>query len=246
MQGSCGQNPDYGRGKGEGSMKGETLFEINNINKCFPGNHHVLRDISFTLYPRDTVGLMGKSGGGKTTLAKIMVGLLPCDSGRILYRGRDLLTLDRRGMRALRPKLQMVFQDYRQSLPPHLRVGDILTEALIVNELATKGEADHIVKELMKSAGLSQSHIHKYPRQLSGGEAQRIALVRALELKPDLLILDEVTSGLDSKTAARILDLVYRLREGEEMAVLIISHDPELIRSQTDKILVLEGGRLKE
>ena len=227
-------------------MKREALFEINQINKCFPGNHSVLRDIGFTLYPGDTVGLMGKSGGGKTTLAKIMVGLLSCDSGRILYRGRDLLALDRKGMKALRPKLQMVFQDYRQSLPPHIRVGYILTEALIVNGLATKKEAGHKVIELMKSAGLSESHFHKYPRQLSGGEAQRIALIRAIELKPELLILDEVTSGLDSKTAARIFDLVCRLREGGEMATLIVSHDPELIRSQTDKILFLEGGRLKE
>ncbi len=246
MQGGCGQNPHHGRGKGEGSMNREALFEINHISKCFPGNHHVLRDISFTLYHGDTVGLMGKSGGGKTTLAKIMVGLLPCDSGRILYRGRDILALDRKGMKALRPKLQMVFQDYKQSLPPHLRVGDVLTEALIVNGLAERKEADHLVMELIESAGLSESHFRKYPRQLSGGEAQRIALIRAIELKPDLLILDEVTSGLDSKTAARVLDLVCRFREAGEMAIMIVSHDPEFIRSQTDQILVLEDGRLIE
>lgn len=225
-------------------MKGRALFEVSNISKCFPGNHQVLREISFTLYPGDIVGLMGASGGGKTTLAKIMVGLLPCDSGRLIYRGCDILSLDRKGMKALRPKLQMVFQDYRQSLPPHLKVGDVLAEALIVNGSATKKEAGRIVMELMNRAGLSESHYYKYPRQLSGGEAQRIALIRAIEIKPELLILDEVTSGLDKETAARVFDLVYQLREGGEMAIMIVSHDRDLIRSRTEQIFELEGGRI--
>ncbi len=147
-------------------------------------------------------------------------------------------------MKALRPKLQMVFQDYRQSLPPHLKVGDVLAEALIVNGSATKKEAGRIVMELMNRAGLSESHYYKYPRQLSGGEAQRIALIRAIELKPELLILDEVTSGLDKETAARVFDLVYQLREGGEMAIMIVSHDRDLIRSRTKQTFELEGGRI--
>lgn len=138
----------------------------------------------------------------------------------------------------------MVFQDYRQSLPPNLKVGDLLTEALLVNGLAKKEEARRAVLQLMERADLPQALFHKYPSQLSGGEAQRIALIRALELEPDLLILDEVTSGLDLKTAAKVIDLIRHLSGERDMAVLVISHDPDMIRSLTERVLVLENGRI--
>ncbi|MGI6765207.1 MAG: dipeptide/oligopeptide/nickel ABC transporter ATP-binding protein [Anaerovoracaceae bacterium] len=226
-------------------MNRQAIIEVKNISKSFPRDHRVLQDISFTLHIGDMAGLMGPSGCGKTTLAKIMVGLLPCDSGQILYRGQDILSMDRKRMKAIRPKLQMVFQDYRQSLHPNLRVGDLLTEALVVNRLATKEESMRIVLQLMEHADLPHTLFHKYPRQLSGGEAQRIALIRAVELEPELLILDEVTSGLDSKTAAKVIDLIRRLCGEREMAVLVISHDLHIIRTVTDRVLVLEDGRLR-
>lgn len=226
-------------------MNRQALVEINNISKSFSRGHPVLQDISFTLHRGDVTGLMGPSGCGKTTLAKIMVGLLPCDSGQVLYRGQDILSVDRKGMKAIRPKLQMVFQDYRQSLPPNFKVGGLLTEALVVNGFAAKVEAKGIAMQLMERAGLPQALFYKYPRQLSGGEAQRIALIRAVELAPELLILDEVTSGLDLKTAARVIDLIRHLCGERDIAVLIISHDPDMIRSMADRVLVLEEGRLK-
>ncbi len=225
-------------------MTGNPLMEVVGVSKHFPSRRNILQDISLTLYQGETTGLMGRSGGGKSTLAKIITGLLPPDAGQILYKGRDLCKLDRGGWKAVRPQVMMVFQDYRQSLTPNMRAGEILTESLTVNRLAAKGEAVQIVRELMESCGLPQSIYGKYPKQLSGGEAQRVALIRAIALKPSLLILDEVTSGLDQNTAASIMNLICRKCEENNAALLLISHDEEQIRIFSERVFLLEDGIL--
>jgi len=225
-------------------MNRETVIEVKNLYKSFHGNSYVLKDINFTLISGEFTGLIGKSGCGKTTLAKVLVKLIQCDKGQIFYRGTDITSITAKQTKLIRPELQLVFQDYRQALPPHLKIGAILCEPLIVNKLASKETAKGRVLEMLQKCGLHEDTYSKYPRQLSGGQAQRIALIRALQLRPKLMILDEVTSGLDLQTADQIMALIKNNEESENMAVLVISHDLEMINKYCTGIYRIDSGTM--
>lgn len=222
-------------------MDKKAVMEIKKISKSF-NKIQILKDINLTLYKGDCTGIIGKSGCGKTTLAKILVGLIHMDAGHIIYKEKDIT--NSRMFAAVRPELQLVFQDYRQALPPNLRVGSVLREALVVNKLIKKEEADDFVVNMLIKCGLPADTFFKYPKQLSGGEAQRVALIRALELNPGLLILDEVTSSLDSITAEQVMTLIRNSTIDKDISILFISHDISLIKKYCSNIYCIDSCKL--
>jgi peptide/nickel transport system ATP-binding protein len=198
------------------------------------------------LEPGEAVGLVGRSGSGKTTAARLLLRLRRPQAGRVLYRGRDVWSLEGSGLLAYRRDVQPVFQDPGGSLNPRLRVGAIVREPLEVHGLARGPEARDHARAAMEDVGLDPAMASRYPRELSGGECQRVALARALLLEPRILVADEPTSALDVSVQAAILNLFLRLRAERGLGLLLISHDLGVIRHACRRVLVMDGGEVVE
>jgi len=208
---------------------GNNLLVVSQLNKAYgegPLKKQVLTEVSFSMSEKDTLGITGESGIGKSTLAKILVGLENADSGTVAFEGKDLLAINPMEMNKIRPSLQLVFQNYRKALNPHMRIKGILEEA-------APGQ-NHL--ELLERVGLEASFLHKFPNQLSGGQAQRLNVVRALSVKPKLLILDEATSGLDALTINELMCVLKETREISGFGLIIISHDLKVIEKECTRI----------
>jgi oligopeptide/dipeptide ABC transporter ATP-binding protein len=205
-----------------------------------------LDGISLTLGRGEALGVVGESGSGKSTLGRTLLGLIKPVAGRILFDGSDLANTGRSARRALRPRMQLVFQDPHSSLDPRRRIGAQIADGLAINRLASATERPARVAALLKQVGLTAAHAERFPHEFSGGQRQRIAIARALATSPDFLVADEPVSALDVSVQAQVLRLLDELRRRNNLALLFISHDIAVVRSLCERVIVLYLGRVME
>ncbi len=238
------------------AMKTENVIEVTDLKKYFPlsdglfgqqtGELRAVDGVSFTIRKGTIFGLVGESGSGKTTVGRTLLGLYEKTSGSVKFRGQDLDHLDAKALKALRPKIQLVFQDPYSSLNPRLRVGDAIGEAMLEHRLCTRAELRDKVNEVMKICGLSPQHYNRFPHEFSGGQRQRIGIARALILQPDFIVADEPISALDVSIQAQIINLFSDLRDERGVTFLFISHDLGVVEHLCDDIAVMYLGQLVE
>ncbi|PWD50735.1 ABC transporter ATP-binding protein [Serinibacter arcticus] len=227
----------------------EALLEVENLSHVFsPGRRgevHAVRDVSLTIAPGETFGLVGASGSGKSTLGRCVVGLHTPTSGTVRYRGTTVS--DPRGRRAYRRERQMIFQDPYASLDPRMKVSDIVGEGIDVNRLARtrQGRRDRI-DEVLSAVGLDPAHGNRYAHEFSGGQRQRVGIARALAVDPELIVCDEPISALDVSIQAQVVNLLADLRRTRGLTYLFIAHDLSMVRHISDRIGVVHQGRLVE
>jgi ABC-type oligopeptide transport system ATPase subunit len=230
------------------------MLEIRGLSKHYPGRRgskgvDALRDVSLSITKRESFGLVGESGSGKTTLTRCVLGLEPPTSGSIIFDGVDLASLSPAAMRAMRARIQIVFQDPYASLNPRMTAHDIVAEPMIVHRdtlrLDRRQRSDRVV-ELLDLVGLGEQHLHRFPHEFSGGQRQRIGIARALSVNPELLVLDEPTSALDVSVQAQVLNLLHALQERLHLTYLFISHDLGVIRYVCDRVALIYRGEIVE
>lgn len=233
------------------------LLEIKDIHTHFPikggllgrqvGEVKAVNGVSFQLKRGKTLGLVGESGCGKTTLGRTILRLVEPTSGSIVYDGKDITKATHEEMRLLRRKMQIIFQDPYSSLNPRMTVGEILTEPLVVHGLGGgKSERLSAAKELMEKVGLKANQLNRYPHEFSGGQRQRICIARALMLRPEFVICDESVSALDVSIQAQVLNLLLDLQQEFKLTYIFISHDLGVVNFISDEVGVMNGGRLVE
>ena len=202
--------------------------------------------VSFRIRRGEVMGLVGESGCGKSTLARVLLRLLPPDSGTVTVAGRDLSSLHGEDLRRFRTTMQLVFQDPRAALDPRMRIGTSLEAPLAQHGIGTRRERSRRAADMLREVGLDESFVERLPRQCSGGELQRIAIARALLLKPRFLVCDEPTSALDASLRARIVNLLVDLKSRFDLTLLLISHDLRVVRHASDRVAVMYLGRIVE
>jgi oligopeptide transport system ATP-binding protein len=226
------------------------LVEVVHIKKYFPtqGGRLVkaVDDVSFTVKTGETLGLVGESGCGKSTIGRVMLNLIAPSDGQLVFEGRNIFGLPRAERRALRRKMGIVFQDPYSSLNPRMNVLQIVGEPLVVHhKLKGSGLRERVV-ELLAQVGLKPEQINRYPHQFSGGQRQRLGIARALALGPQFMILDEPTSALDVSVQAQVLNLVKKLQAAKNLTYLFITHDLNVVRHIADRVIVMYLGKLVE
>ncbi len=235
----------------------ETLLEARNIKKAFPvarsfilartlSTVKAVDGVSFIIRQGETLSLVGESGCGKTTTAKMILFLEHPSTGTVLFRGRDLQRLTADEMKDYRASVQAVFQDPWGSLNPRMRVRSIIAEPLVVNRALTKKAIAERVRELLAQVGLRSEHEALYPHEFSGGQRQRIAIARALSLKPALIVLDEPVSALDVSVRAQIMNLLKDLQREYGLSYLLIAHNLATVRYMSDRVAVMYLGKIVE
>ena len=232
------------------------LLEVRNLTKFFPvragvllrkvGNVHAVDDVSFTVRRGETLGLVGESGCGKSTIGKTILNLLRPTSGQVLFEGRDLGTLSRSEWRILRRDIQIIFQDPMESLNARHTVGQILEEPFVIHKLGTPEERNTWAGDLLERVGLPRSAVSRFPHEFSGGQRQRIGIARAIALKPKLIVCDEAVSALDVSVRAQIINLLLELQRDMELALLFIAHDLSVVRHVSNRVAVMYLGRIVE
>ncbi len=234
-----------------------SLLEVQHLTVHFPvrsgllgrprGTVQAVNDVSFSIAPGETVGLVGESGCGKSTVARAIVRLAPVTAGRIVYEGREVTALRGRALRAWRRQVQMIFQDPYSSLDPRLTIGQSIGEALAIHRLARHGaERRARVEQLLRDVGLDPGHADRYPHELSGGQRQRVGIARALAVEPKLLVCDEPVSALDVSIQAQIVNLLQDLQQRCGLAYLFIAHDLAVVEHLSRRLLVMYLGRIVE
>src|SRR5690606_16991866 len=232
------------------------VLSVRNLVKHFPvrsrgllrrqvGEVHAVCGVSFDLAERETLGLVGESGCGKSTTARAVLNLQPATSGEVYYQGRELTSLSRNEMRELRRDLQIVFQDPYASLDPRMPVNEIVAEPLRIHGRYGDDGRD-VVRDLLRTVGLKPEHGNRFPHEFSGGQRQRIGVARALALRPKVLVLDEPVSALDVSIQAGVLNLLDELQSELGLSYLFVSHDLSVVRHIADRIAVMYLGRIVE
>jgi oligopeptide/dipeptide ABC transporter ATP-binding protein len=226
------------------------LIEALNIKKYFPtqGGRFVnaVDDVSFNVAGGETMGLVGESGCGKSTIGRVIMNLIEPTDGQLMFEGRNIFELSRTEQRALRRKMGIVFQDPYSSLNPRMNVLQIVGEPLIVHQKIKGARLREEVVRLLEQVGLKPEQINRYPHQFSGGQRQRLGIARALALGPKFLILDEPTSALDVSVQAQVLNLIKKLQTAKELTYLFITHDLNVVRHIADRVMVMYLGKLVE
>ncbi|MBV9804481.1 MAG: ATP-binding cassette domain-containing protein [Solirubrobacterales bacterium] len=232
------------------------LLEVKHLRVLFPvksgavvartvGHVHAVDDVSFELREGETLGIVGESGCGKTTLIRTLVRLIDSTSGSIRYRGEDITKAGRRELEPIRRQMQMVFQDPQSSLNPRKRVGQILATPLKIREVP-KDQIEAETHGLLDRVGLHSEHLNRFPHEFSGGQRQRIGIARALALDPKLMMLDEPVSALDVSIQAQVINLLDELQDEFHLSYVFVAHDLSVVRHVSDRILVMYLGKLVE
>jgi oligopeptide transport system ATP-binding protein len=236
---------------------GEALLEVINLKMHFPitrglllqrnvGWIRAVDDVSLTVRRGETLGLVGESGCGKTTVGRTILQLYRPTAGRVLFRGQDLARMGGEEIRRVRRHVQMIFQDPYASLNPRMTVADIVGEPLRVHGVGSGSERLKRVRELLELVGLSAAFVRRYPHEFSGGQRQRIGIARALALNPSFVVCDEPISALDVSIQAQIVNLLERLQEEMDLTYLFIAHDLSVVRHISDRVAVMYLGKIVE
>lgn len=237
--------------------KQEPVLQIKNLCTWFPSKKNffgkpleyvkAVNDVTFDVYPGETLGLVGESGCGKTTMGRTILRLVEAHSGEIIYKGRNILELDQKEMKLLREEMQIIFQDPYSSLNPRMTIGGAIMEPMQVHGiLANDTERKARVIELLETVGLPGAHFSRYPHEFSGGQRQRICIARALALNPKFIICDESVSALDVSVQAQVLNLLIKLREEFKFTYIFISHDLSVVKFMSDRMIVMNQGQIEE
>ena len=217
------------------------VLSIRNLNKTFESGFK-LKDINFDIKEGEVVSLIGESGSGKTSISKIIVGLLNAE-GQILFKGIDILENPKK----INGKIQMIFQSPYSSLNPKYKIKDIILEGIIYQKVLKKEEnIDEYLLNILNEVGLDKEVLNKYPHELSGGQRQRVGIARAVAVKPDLIIADEILTALDALTQIQILELFQKLKENKKISYLFISHDINVVKKISDRLLIIKDGEIIE
>jgi oligopeptide/dipeptide ABC transporter ATP-binding protein len=236
---------------------GTPLVKLRGVKKYFPitrgiilqkkvGNVHAVDGVDLEIYPGETVGLVGETGCGKSTLARVVMRLYDATEGEISFEGQDITRLRGRSLRELRRNMQMIFQDPFASLNPRKTIGSIIGEPFRLHRTVPKDRVKPEVQDLMKLVGLNPEHYNRYPHEFSGGQRQRIGVARALALRPKLIVCDEPVSALDVSIQAQILNLLEDLQEEFNLTYLFIAHDLSVVKHVSDRVAVMYLGRIVE
>ncbi len=234
----------------------ETLIEVRNLKKYFPirsglfgrvvGQVKAVDDVSFTIKRGTTMGLVGESGCGKTTIGKTILRLNEKTEGEVRFEGQDIFSLSHEELRHVRPHIQIIFQDPYSSLSPRMPVGEIIGEAVKEHKIVPEAEFDDYITRIMQACGLQPYHKDRYPHEFSGGQRQRICIARALALNPEFIVCDEPVSALDVSIQAQIINLLSDLQKEFGLAYLFISHDLSVVEHISDTVGVMYLGSMVE
>ncbi|MBN2237608.1 MAG: ABC transporter ATP-binding protein, partial [Bacteroidales bacterium] len=234
----------------------EPILNIEHLSTTFPIKKNIfgktieeviaVNQVSFAIFRGETLGLVGESGCGKTSLSRSLLFLNTPSSGKILFKQQELLKFTPKQIKAYRKKVQIIFQDPYGSLNPRISIGDAIMEPMIAHQLYPKHQRKQKTIELLEKVGLDSTSFDRFPHEFSGGQRQRISIARALAVQPELIICDESVSALDVSVQAQILNLLNELKEEFNLTYLFISHDLTVVRYMSDRIMVMESGKIVE